>query len=126
SNIREETERMKTGLNTVLYMARLRTIEQDFRIKPVKLEKLIHEVNQDNKRFFIRNDVYPKLEMESMGITVETDEKWLLFVLTQLIQNAVKYSAGKSKQVVISLYERDGEAVCEVRDFGIGIPEEDK
>lgn len=38
SNIREETERMKTGLNTVLYMARLRTIEQDFQIKRVTLE----------------------------------------------------------------------------------------
>ncbi|QKY68496.1 sensor histidine kinase [Lentibacillus sp. CBA3610] len=126
SNIREETERIKTGLNTVLYMARLRTIEQDFRIKPVVLENLIHDVNQDNKRFFIRNEVYPKLEKEQDGITVESDEKWLLFMMTQIIQNAVKYSAGKSKQIMISLYERHGAAIFEVNDFGIGIPEEDR
>jgi len=126
SNIREETERMKTGLNTVLYMARLRTIEQDFRIKPVCLENVIHEINQENKRFFIRNEVYPKLEQERKGITVESDEKWLLFILTQLIQNAVKYSTGKTKQIIISLYERNGEAICDVRDFGIGIPLEDR
>ncbi|UJL47736.1 sensor histidine kinase [Virgibacillus sp. NKC19-16] len=126
SNIREETEQMKTGLNTVLYMARLRTIEQDFQIKPVDLEKLVHEINQDNKRFFIRNEVYPKLEKEKSGITVESDEKWLLFIMTQLIQNAVKYSAGQSKQIIVSLYERKGAAIFEVKDFGIGIPEADR
>lgn len=125
SNIREETEQMKTGLNNVLYMARLRRIEEDFHIKPVQLEKLVYEVNQDNKRFFIRNEVYPKLETKKTGITVESDEKWLLFILTQLIQNAVKYSTGRSKQIIISLYERNGEAICEVKDYGIGIPEED-
>ncbi|HLR62108.1 MAG TPA: sensor histidine kinase [Lentibacillus sp.] len=126
SNIREETERIKTGLNMVLYMARLRTIEQDFRIKPVELESLVQEVNRENKRFFIRNEVYPILEKERDGITVETDEKWLVFIMTQLIQNAVKYSAGISGQMVISLYERNGSAIFEVTDSGVGIPEEDR
>src|SRR5699024_2012368 len=68
SSRREETERMKTGLNTVLYIARLRTIEQDFRIKPVNVATLVHEVNQENKRFFIRNEVYPKLEEKRAAI----------------------------------------------------------
>jgi two-component system, OmpR family, sensor histidine kinase YxdK len=126
SSIREETERMKTGLNTVLYMARLRTIEQDFHIKPVNLSKLIDEVNRENKRFYIRNKVYPKLEVEKEGMTVETDEKWLFFILSQLINNAVKYSFKTSNRIVISLYERGKEAILDVKDFGIGIPEEDK
>ncbi|WP_251551680.1 sensor histidine kinase [Neobacillus muris] len=126
SNIREETERMKTGLNTVLYMARLRTIEQDFHIKPVNLVKLVDEVNGENKRFYIRNKVYPKLEVEKEGMIVETDEKWLYFILSQLIQNAVKYSSHISNRIVISLYEREKEAILEVKDFGIGIPETDK
>jgi len=126
SNIREETERIKTGLSTVLYMARLRTIEQDFRIKPVVLEDIVRDVNRENKRFFIRNEVYPQLEKQRPQITVESDEKWLLFMMTQLIQNAVKYSAGISRQMIISLYERKGSAIFEVTDFGVGIPEEDQ
>jgi two-component system, OmpR family, sensor histidine kinase YxdK len=126
SSIREETERMKTALNTVLYMARLRTIEQDFHIKPVNLVKLVDEVNGENKRFFIRNKVYPKLEVEKDGLTVETDEKWLFFILSQLIHNAVKYSAETSNRIVISIYERGKEGVLEVKDFGIGIPKSDK
>ncbi|KON90435.1 membrane protein [Sporosarcina globispora] len=126
SNIREETDRMKTGLNTILYMARLRTIEQDFHIKPVILSKMIHEVNGDNKRFYIRNGVYPNILQENQNIIVETDEKWLFFILSQLIHNAVKYSRGKSNRVDISIFEKGGEAVLEVRDFGVGIPETDK
>lgn len=126
SSIREETERMKTGLNTVLYIARLRTIEQDFHIKPVNLAKLVDEVNGENKRFYIRNKVYPKLAAEKEGITVETDEKWLFFILSQLINNAVKYSSETSNRIVISIYERGKEAILEVKDFGIGIPKADK
>ncbi|MGG1811244.1 sensor histidine kinase [Cytobacillus firmus] len=126
SSIREETDRMKTGLNTILYMARLRTIKQDFHIKPVHLSKIIHEVNGENKRFYIRNGVYPNLLQEKENIIVETDEKWLFFMLSQLIHNAVKYSRGKSSRVDISVYEKDGEAVLEVKDFGAGIPEADK
>lgn len=126
SNIREETDRIKTGLNTILYMARLRTIEQDFHIKPVELGKLINEVNHENKRFYIRNQVYPHFTQGKKGITVETDEKWLFFMVSQLIHNAVKYSKGKSKTIMISIYERAGEAVLEVKDYGVGIPETDK
>ncbi len=125
SNMREETERIQTGLNTVLYMARLRTIEQDFHIKPVVLEVIVHEVNQENRRFYIRNQVYPQLQQEKEGITVQTDEKWLFFMISQLMNNAVKYSVGKSNKLIISLYERDRSAVLEIRDFGIGIPDAD-
>lgn len=126
SDIREETERMKTGLNTILYMARLRTIEQDFHVKPIMLSKVVAEVNQENKRFYIRNEVYPRLHEEKPGIVVETDEKWLLFILMQVVNNAVKYSAGQSKRILISIYERNGSAVLEVKDYGVGIPEADK
>lgn len=125
SNIREETDRMKTGLNTVLYMARLRTIEQDFHVRPVVLAEIVNEVNQENRRLYIRNQVYPLLKQQRERITVKTDEKWLFFMISQLINNAVKYSAGKGKQIIISLYERNQAAVLEVTDFGIGIPDAD-
>ena len=117
---------MKTGLNTILYMARLRTIEQDFRIKPVALADIVHEVNRENKRFYIRSQVYPKFKEIKKGITVETDEKWLFFIISQFVNNAVKYSAGKSNTVIISVYENDSEAVLEVADFGAGIPDTDQ
>src|SRR5690625_1693681 len=69
SSFREEIDRMKTGLHMVLYMSRLRTIEQDFHIKRVSLMKVVNEVNQDNKRLFIRNNVYPQVIEEKKELT---------------------------------------------------------
>src|SRR5690625_2725536 len=83
SSFREEIDRLKTGLNMVLYMARLRTIEQDFQIKKVDLLKLIQEVNQENKRLYIRNNIYPEVKEMKENTIVESDEKWLFFMLTQ-------------------------------------------
>ena len=126
SNIREETDRLKKGLNTVLYMARMRTIEKDFQIKPVHLEKLIQEVNQENKRFYIRNNVYPKLINKSNDITVETDEKWLFFIIDQLLHNAVKYTDRRSNRVEIVVAKNtNGGAEIVITDYGVGIPSHD-
>lgn len=126
SDVREETDRLKEGLNTVLYMARLRSIQADFHIEKVTLRSLIQEVNNEQKRLFIRNKIYPDIKEGKENMLVETDEKWLYFMLTQIIQNAVKYSQGHADKVVINLYERSGSAVCEVIDSGVGIPDSDK
>ncbi|MGM8363923.1 sensor histidine kinase [Virgibacillus sp. W0181] len=125
SNIREETGRIKNGLNTVLYMARMRTIQEDFQIKPVELKKIIQAVNQENKRFYIRNEVYPRVTIKS-NLTVETDEKWLFFIIDQLLHNAVKYTAGRSNRIDITVYKRAEAAVLEITDYGVGIPVHDK
>lgn len=125
SDIREETERLKNGLNTVLYMARLRSIQQDFNVKTVDLKTFIQQVNQENKRFFIRNRVYPKVEMEDESVQVETDEKWLLFMVTQLVHNAVKYSKEQSDYFYIRVYQSKKRVALVIQDFGVGIPSSD-
>lgn len=126
SSMREETERMKHGLQTALYMARMRTIKEDFHIQQVDLQQLIQEVMQENKRFFIRNEVYPEIAIEQANLRVETDEKWLFFIIDQLVQNAVKYSAGKSKRIMLSVSIKNEAAVVSVRDEGVGIPVHDQ
>ena len=47
----------------------------------------------EHKRFFIRNFVYPELKVEK-DITVESDAKWLQFLIGQILSNAIKYSSG--------------------------------
>lgn len=125
SDMREETDRIKNGLNTVLYMARIRSMDRDFQVKSVRLLSVIHEVNKENKRLYIRNHVYPNVEADSEKLAVETDDKWLYFIVTQLIQNAVKYSAKKSEQILLKVYTRNAQTILEIEDFGIGIPPSD-
>jgi len=126
SNIREETDRLKKGLETILYMARMRTIEEDFQIKPVNLNKLIQAVNQENKRLYIRNNVYPHLTVTRSDITVETDEKWLFFIVDQLLHNAVKYTDGRSNRIDIKIDQTATKrAFIEITDYGVGIAHHD-
>lgn len=124
SNFREELDRMQTGLQMVLHMARLRTIEQDFHIKKVELQPFVHEVIKEKKRSFIRNGIFPKINVLKNNI-IESDEKWLFFMCNQLIDNAVKYSKNKAKQINITIGERGGKSFIEIDDFGVGIPKED-
>lgn len=123
-SVREEVDRIKRGLETVLYIARLDRFEQDFLIEPVVLKSLVQNVLAENKRLFIRNQVYPEMTVDDKW-RVESDEKWLSFVLNQLLTNAVRYSAQKTNKVTIRAYGRGAHVVLEVQDYGIGIPPED-
>ncbi|MBH5317498.1 sensor histidine kinase [Paenibacillus sp. GSMTC-2017] len=120
----EETERLRTGLEMILYMARLETFEHDFVVDKVVLRELANEVILENKRLFIRNYVYPRIEIEK-DLIVETDRKWLRFILLQLISNAVKFASGTETQITIAAYANDRGVYLEVRDQGVGIPSSD-
>ncbi|OBR63181.1 hypothetical protein A7K91_24805 [Paenibacillus oryzae] len=124
-SIREELERMRSGLSTVLYMARLRGFRQDFHIKAVDLAKLVREVVHDNRRLFILQGVFPEVKEKAEGLVAESDEKWLFFMLSQIIGNAIKYSSSEGGKVEITLFMQDGCPALSVQDKGIGIPAAD-
>lgn len=123
-SIQEEADQMRRGLETVLYVARLDTFEQDFSVEPVVLRTVGEEAIHELKRFFIRNHVYPEIRMDA-SLVVQSDAKWLRFVLVQLLANAIKYSAGNRKKVHLRAYAADRSIVLEVQDYGVGIPKSD-
>ena len=123
-SIGEEADKLKKGLEMALYVARLETFTQDFYVERVQLYKLVNEVIHEHKRFFIRNFVYPEVKIEK-GIIVESDVKWLQFLVGQILSNAIKYSAGSREKIIIKAYNVDKTTILEVRDFGVGIPKQD-
>ncbi|WP_131848935.1 sensor histidine kinase [Baia soyae] len=124
-SIREEADRMEKGLETILYVSRLDVFEQDFHVERIPLHSLVSRVIHDNKRSFIRNDVYPNNRIDE-NIIVESDAKWLSFMIGQITINAIRYSAGTGEKIEFSSYRRGKNLVLEVRDYGIGIPTRDQ
>lgn len=124
ASISEEADQMKRGLEMVLYMARLDTFEHDFHVEKKSLRDIVHEVVHENKRYFIRSYVYPDIQIDP-ELTVETDVKWLRFVLQQIVTNAIKYSAGSRTKVTATAYTEGRAVVLEVTDRGAGIPKQD-
>lgn len=120
--IGDELDRLKKGLDTVLYTARLDTFEHDFYVEQLKLADIVRSVTSEQKRLFIRKRVFPAISGDS-GLTITSDEKWLAFVLTQLITNALRYTVDEGKFVHFHGYmEEQGRVTLEVRDEGVGIP----
>ncbi|MFC7677472.1 sensor histidine kinase [Paenibacillus sp. GCM10028914] len=125
-SISEESDRLRRGLEMVLYMSRLETFEQDFSVEPVSLLEMVKEAVHENKRYFIYSHVYPEVLVDP-EITVQTDAKWLRFILLQLLSNAIKYSEGSGQKVTLSAskIEHEREVWLDVIDRGIGIPKSD-
>ena len=61
-----------------------------------------------------------KLEYEETDIKVLTDEKWLSFVIEQVLSNSLKYTSNG----YVRIYLKDPATLC-IEDSGIGIAPED-
>lgn len=119
----DEIDRMNYLLNQILHLLRMENMEKDFIVEPCSLLDIMKCSINEQKNFFIQNEVYPKMEIDSK-INVYTDKKWFSFAIQQFLNNAVKYSESGSS-VVIRAFLENTKAVLQIQDFGTGIsPEE--
>lgn len=90
-------------------------------IKKYSLESIVKQAVRKYAPLFIRKKI--SLNLEPINATVITDEKWLCFVIEQIISNAIKYTSSGS----ISIHaEGNGSfTALIVSDTGIGIAAED-
>ncbi|WFD11087.1 sensor histidine kinase [Tepidibacter hydrothermalis] len=122
-NIRDEIDRIQNNLNTALYLARIDNFEHDFKVETVDLKVLVFDVVNNLKRVFIKKHIYPEVKIKS-SFFVQTDFKWMKFVIHQVIINAIKYSS-ENKKVSIEIYEKYDSSIVKIKDEGVGIPKTD-
>ena len=108
-------------VDMALQYQKLKSTTHDFSFAEISLNKIIRENIRKYARLFIAKKLAVKYE--ETGLSVLTDEKWLSFVLGQIITNAVKYSSKGS--ITISAYEDENNTYLSVKDEGIGISQED-
>jgi signal transduction histidine kinase len=112
-----ELFKIEQYVEMVLSYVRIDSESTDLVLRRCSLDELIREALRKYARMFILKKI--NLDFVPTGKTVLTDEKWLLFVLEQLLSNALKYTPEGS----IRLYAEGDELV--VADTGIGIRGED-
>jgi len=123
-SIQEELERLRKGLEMVIYNSRLDRFEDDFRVEPTLLRQAVSEAVSENRKLFIRRGIRPVLQIDE-ELSVYTDVKWLRFMLTQILTNAVNYTQGTDKVVTVTAFNQGTETVLQIADQGIGISSED-
>ena len=113
-----ELEKTNRFTEQALYYARSEHTEKDYSVREMSLSQVVHQAIADNKYLLLQSGV--RLEVEEMADTVYSDEKWVRFILNQLIANAVKYRSGQPV-LRISARRQQDQVVLVVEDNGIGI-----
>lgn len=113
-----ELFRIEQYAQMALYYLRLDSPSSDFLIQRIPLDRVIKQAVRQYAPLFVRRRI--RLIYEETDARVLTDEKWLLFLLEQLLSNAVKYTVSGS--VTIEFTEDE---TLKISDTGIGIAAED-
>ena len=106
---------MEKYVDLVLTYQRLGSDTTDLVLKDCDLDTVIRAAVKEYARLFILKKL--TLTFTPTGLTVLTDEKWLGFVIGQLLSNALKYTQNGG----VSIYAAGTDLIIE--DTGMGIPE---
>lgn len=117
-SISEDLFRIEQYVEMVLTFLRLDYDSTDYVIRQYNLNNIIKDAVKKLAPQFIRKRI--RLDYKPTDTNVLTDEKWLSFVIEQVLSNALKYTASGS----ISIYIESPKTLC-IRDTGIGIAPED-
>lgn len=111
-------------VDAVMNYLRLEDMSSDFKFTQTTVEPIIRKTIKKFAPQFIGKKL--SVELNHLDIEVFTDEKWLGFILEQLISNAVKYTDAGGQ---IKIYSMDtlnvNDRIIVIEDNGIGIAKED-
>ena len=117
--LKYEIRKIEEYFEQILYYARSDTAEKDYFVKKIKLNEIIHPLILKNKDVFLNNHI--KLNVHDLEVLVYTDEKWLYFMISQVLNNAIKYLDKDKKEIEIYSEVKDNQVVLVILDNGCGI-----
>ena len=109
-NIKKEIKKIEEYIDQALYYARSTDVSKDYIVKEFSLGKSVRNVIKKNSRDFINKRI--AIDLEDLDYKVYSDEKWVEFIINQVINNAIK---NKSKNSI----------TLKIKDSGVGIPNKD-
>lgn len=118
-SIDEELDKVENYIEQALFYARSNTVEKDYYIRKVVLKEIVNESIKKNKSSLIQEKI--SIDIHDLEIEVNTDNKWIVFILNQIIQNSIKYR--KKENSVMEIYANQGKenVILYIKDNGIGI-----
>ena len=98
-SIEEEIDKIENYTEQALFYARSNTVEKDYIISKASLQEIVNSVIIKNKSLLISNKI--NINLHDLEKEVYIDSKWVIFILSQIIQNAIKYSKKEDKMIEI-------------------------
>lgn len=121
--IQKELQEIERFVEQALYYARSEVVEKDYFIKEISLSEIVYPVILEYRTMLLEHRV--QIVADDLELCVYTDEKWIQFILKQLLSNAVKYARKDNAKIHIYSQVVDGKKYLTVEDNGIGIAQSD-
>lgn len=119
SALQDSLFKIEEYVEMVLSYLRLDSDTSDFVLKHYPLDSIVRQAVRKYAPLFIRQKI--TLYYQPLDYSVLTDEKWLLFVIEQVLSNALKYTRTGGS---VEIYLENGSTLV-IADTGIGIAPED-
>lgn len=122
NSLREEITKIENFVDQALYYAKLDSFNQDYEIQNCDMIQISKEAVKTHSKTFISKKI--RIDLQAETLVVQSDPKWLLFIVNQLLTNSLKYTEYGGK-ITISAYETPQEKQLIIQDSGIGISQKD-
>lgn len=113
-----ELFRVEQYVEMVLSYLRLGSEHSDYVFKEYELDHIIRQAVHKYASQFVHRRI--RLDYTPTDVSVLTDEKWLLFIIEQILSNSIKYTQKGSVSITVT-----PDKVLKIADNGIGIAPED-
>lgn len=119
-SINEELDKVENYIEQALFYARSSTVEKDYYIKKSSLKDIVNESIKKNKNILIGEKVL--VDIHDLDLEINTDSKWVVFILNQIIQNSIKYRKTEV-ELNLEIYGKQGKenVILYIKDNGLGI-----
>ena len=119
-SIEQELEKIENYIEQALFYARTNTVEKDYYIKKTRLQEIVNDSIKKNKNLLIPEKTI--LNLHDLDYEVNTDSKWVSFIINQILQNSVKYKKqNHNLELEMSAKQGKQNIILTLKDNGIGI-----
>lgn len=118
----DEIQRIEDMVQKTICYSQLNDFSKDCQISDVSLKSVVNKCVRSEYSNIQNKDIHVK--MENLDFTVNSDEKWLGFIVKQILDNAVKYSREHGEIYIYGINEHYDQRLV-IKDFGVGIRAED-
>ena len=117
--IDEEFDKIENYIEQALFYARSNVVSQDYYIKKSNLKDIVNEVIRKNKSNLIEEKI--SVKTYDLDFIVNTDSKWIVFILNQILQNSIKYRKNENPEIEFYSKRNKEQIILFIKDNGIGI-----
>ncbi|WP_434309338.1 sensor histidine kinase [Hominifimenecus sp. rT4P-3] len=111
------------NVERILYYARLQIKHADEKYAAVRLDLCVEEAMAEYRAFAEEKQI--ALCLDLTPLTVVSDKRVLIFLISQLLGNAIKYADAKDAKVSAAAWQEGDTVFLAIRDNGRGVPPED-